>query len=144
MFAVCLAGHARKINQRQVEGILSPENEDYMDEKTVIADEADRSESSSVTLEEFSDAEANIQDASRANLSVNILDSCLTSPRSCYVPFTPSAPPKTEHEALQIIQQAVENAQIPTSLDFIELSLNDFAIYYDTPKYPCYLSDVFP
>lgn len=137
MFAVCLAGHARKTNQRQGEGILSPEYEDYLDNKTAIADEADRAQSSSVTLEEFSDAEANVQDASRANISVDILDSCLTSPRSCYVPFTPSAPPKTEDEALQIIQQAVDNAQMPTNLDFIELSLNDFAIYYDAPEYPC-------
>ncbi|KAG5926835.1 hypothetical protein E4U42_002913 [Claviceps africana] len=104
-----------------------------------VADDAGSVATSSATLEEWSDTKADDEwsDSTCSRLTVDIPDSHTTSPRSCYVPFTPCATEKKEAEALAILQQVLEKTQPQTDLDFIELSLKDFSVYYDTPLYPC-------
>ncbi|KAG5984248.1 hypothetical protein E4U55_005519 [Claviceps digitariae] len=108
-------------------------------ETTDTADDTDEDSVSSATLEEWSDTQADDGwgDPSRSHLTVDIPDSHTTSPRSCYLPFTPSAAEKNETAALAILKQVLDQTQPQTDSDFVELSLNDFAVYYDTPSYPC-------
>ncbi|KAG5932292.1 hypothetical protein E4U53_001393 [Claviceps sorghi] len=108
-----------------------------------IADDADKGATSSAALpaalEEWSDTKPDDEwsDPTCSHLTVDIPDFHTTSPRSCYVPFTPCAAEKNESEALAILQQVFEKTQSQTDLDFVELNLNDFSVYYDAPLYPC-------
>ncbi|KAG6011017.1 hypothetical protein E4U21_000048 [Claviceps maximensis] len=104
-----------------------------------MTDDADKDSTSSATLEEWSDTKADDTwgDLIRSSLTVDIPDSYTTSPQSCYMPFTPSAAEKNERQALAILMPLLEKTQWRTNPGFLELSLTDFCVYYDTPSYPC-------
>ncbi|KFG79014.1 putative DNA (cytosine-5)-methyltransferase [Metarhizium anisopliae] len=71
-----------------------------------------------------------------SNLAVEIPDFQLSSPRSCYEPFHPPAPPKSEEDALRCFGLSVQRQSSPSSGHF-ELQLDEFAVYLDTENYPC-------
>ncbi|KAM3499563.1 hypothetical protein MY10362_007190 [Beauveria mimosiformis] len=64
-------------------------------------------------------------------ISVHIPECMLVSPRSCYTPFDPPCPVVSERDALRIL--------LPERYakdDFLELQLDDFAVYCDTKFRP--------
>ncbi|EFY92492.1 putative DNA cytosine methyltransferase [Metarhizium acridum CQMa 102] len=69
-------------------------------------------------------------------LAVEIPDLHLTSPRSCYEPFNPPAPQKSEEDALECFGLSVQPQSSPSS-GHSELRLDEFAVYLDTERYPC-------
>ncbi|KAM3505723.1 hypothetical protein MY11210_007863 [Beauveria gryllotalpidicola] len=64
-------------------------------------------------------------------ISVHIPERMLISPRSCYTPFNPPCPVASERDALRILlpERYAED-------DFLELQLDDFAVYCDTKSRP--------
>lgn len=69
--------------------------------------------------------------ASIRPISVRIPECVLVSPQSCYEPFEPPCPAMSERAALKML--------LPTRSDeddFLELQLNDFAVYRVDKKYP--------
>ncbi|KAM3472340.1 hypothetical protein MY5147_005361 [Beauveria neobassiana] len=64
-------------------------------------------------------------------ISVHIPECMLISPRSCYTPFDPPCPVASERDALRILlpQRYAKNG-------FLELKLDDFAVYCDTKFRP--------
>ncbi|KHN97336.1 C-5 cytosine methyltransferase [Metarhizium album ARSEF 1941] len=74
-----------------------------------------------------------------SNLAVMIPDLHVSSPRSCYEPFHPPAPVKSEEEALACFRLSPGHPQpqSSSSLGHFELQLDNFAVYVDTERYPC-------
>ncbi|PMB67846.1 DNA (cytosine-5)-methyltransferase 3 [Beauveria bassiana] len=64
-------------------------------------------------------------------ISVHIPECMLISPRSCYTPFDPPCPVASERDALRVLlpQRYAKNG-------FLELKLDDFAVYCDTKFRP--------
>ncbi|KAK2591538.1 hypothetical protein QQS21_010758 [Conoideocrella luteorostrata] len=79
------------------------------------------------------------QSPCKPQTTVNIPNLQLTSPRSCFEPYTSNAPQKSEFEALQSLLQALKSdpSLADAQQDYVEISLDDFAIYCDTKLYPC-------
>lgn len=70
----------------------------------------------------------------RHGLVVEIPNLHLSSPPSHYAPFFPSAPRKSELDALEEIRSALP--RLPEGLNFVEIQLDDFSVYRDTATNP--------
>ncbi|KAH7002234.1 hypothetical protein EDB80DRAFT_75549 [Ilyonectria destructans] len=68
------------------------------------------------------------------SLSVQLPESTLISPRSCYEPFEPGVPLKSEREAVRLLCWAAKKAG--QDVESIEFQLDKFAIYRDHPQFP--------
>ncbi|KAM0420623.1 hypothetical protein ACHAPT_011539 [Fusarium lateritium] len=66
---------------------------------------------------------------------VELPESLLLVPRSCYEPFEPDAPIVRERIAFNALFEAAQQAGQDID-DFVEFQLDDFAIYCDRPRYP--------
>ncbi|KAF5673017.1 dna (cytosine-5-)-methyltransferase [Fusarium heterosporum] len=87
-------------------------------------------EEQGITVTEAGASEVSINDAVRVELP----ESLLLVPISCYEPFEPGVPIVEEYEAVvQLFEAATQAGQDID--DFIELELDDFAIYCDRTKY---------
>ena len=67
-------------------------------------------------------------------VKVVLPESTLLAPRSHYQPFEPPAPPKREREALDVLVPIAETS-CQHDDDFVEILLDDFAIYNDKQYY---------
>lgn len=76
-----------------------------------------------------------------SDLTVEIPELHLSSPRSFYEPFDPPYPQKSEPCALEHFRPSLEHirATSPQSAHYFELQLDDFAIYLDKERYPCHM-----
>jgi DNA (cytosine-5)-methyltransferase 1 len=74
--------------------------------------------------------------ALRADRPIKVVlpESTLLVPRSHYEPFEPPAPPRREREALNILMPIAESLCQPDD-DFVEILLDEFAVYNDKPHY---------
>ncbi|KAF7550545.1 hypothetical protein G7Z17_g5636 [Cylindrodendrum hubeiense] len=68
------------------------------------------------------------------SLSIHLPESTLITPRSCYEPFEPGVPIKTEAEAVRLLCWAAKRAG--QDVKFIEFQLDNFAVYRDKPQFP--------
>ncbi|KAL2687602.1 hypothetical protein Neosp_005163 [[Neocosmospora] mangrovei] len=66
---------------------------------------------------------------------VELPESLLLIPRSCYEPFEPDVPIVRERIAFDTLFEAAKQAGQDID-DFVEFQLDDFAIYCDRPRYP--------
>lgn len=69
-------------------------------------------------------------------LTVEIPETVLVTPRSCYEPFDPGAPVMSEANALAKLASVRKRLRKPAG-NFVEYNLDDFAVYCDTKVYPC-------
>ncbi|KAJ4312807.1 hypothetical protein N0V84_009745 [Fusarium piperis] len=77
---------------------------------------------------------SNTQQLSKT-VRVELPESLLLIPRSCYEPFEPDVPIVRERIAFNALFEAAKQAGQDID-DFVEFQLDDFAIYCDRPKYP--------
>ncbi|KAM7204624.1 hypothetical protein V8F33_001588 [Rhypophila sp. PSN 637] len=73
---------------------------------------------------------------SRTNISVDLPQSSLVTPRPHYHGFIPPAPLIGEREALAALMEALERQGDKQNEDFIEFDLDQFAFYINSDMYP--------
>ncbi|KIL89815.1 hypothetical protein FAVG1_06550 [Fusarium avenaceum] len=88
-----------------------------------------------IEQEDITITEGNVREVSLSNVvRVELPESLLLVPRSCYEPFEPGVPVVKESEAVTRLLEAAKQAGQDVD-DFVEFKLDDFAVYCIRPHY---------
>jgi DNA (cytosine-5)-methyltransferase 1 len=120
---------------------LDDEMFDTFEQETTVGDDlslavsetgasAEPIEQKDITITETNALEVSLSNVVR----VEIPESLLLVPRSCYEPFEPGVPVVKESEAVARLLEAAKQAGQDVD-DFVEFELDDFAIYCTRPRY---------
>lgn len=79
--------------------------------------------------------EDDLERLTQSSVSVELPESALLVPRSHYEPFNAGAPESSERAAVKALMGELETCSDYSEQDFLELQLNDFAVYNKTTYY---------